>query len=226
MSVEWYDMIARKNGGYKSNAVFTVEGLSGENVFEERLRNMLPDFNSVLDAGCGHGEFTLKMAKYANKIIGFDNSIELIKIANSLKEHYQPDNLTFVHASTKSELPFKDGLFDLIYCRRGPTSILNHSRVLRSDATIFGIHSAEMERVKERLKSNGFVDIVFEEYDQAVIRFPDESEYAKYLSASHGNPDYTLPENKSALEELIAANIKDGKFSLKEWRYIWRARKP
>ncbi len=28
MSMEWYDMIARRNGGYKSNAKYTVEGES------------------------------------------------------------------------------------------------------------------------------------------------------------------------------------------------------
>jgi SAM-dependent methyltransferase len=225
MSVEWYDMIARKNGGYKSNAIFSVEGFSGETVFEERLINMLPSYNSVLDAGCGHGEFTLKMAKYARKIIGFDNSIELIKIANSLKGHYQPNNLEFVYATTRDKLPFEDGQFDLVYCRRGPTSILLHSRILQSGGTIFGIHSMDRERVKERLENNGFVDIEFEEYDQAVIRFPNEREFAKFLSASHGNPDYTLPENKAALDQLIATNTIDGKITLKEWRYIWRAKK-
>jgi ubiquinone/menaquinone biosynthesis C-methylase UbiE len=80
MGIEWYDMIARRNGGYKSNAVFTIEGISAEQIFEERLMGMLPNFNSVLDAGCGHGEFTLKMSRYAESIIGFDNSVEMIKI--------------------------------------------------------------------------------------------------------------------------------------------------
>lgn len=76
MSVEWYDMIARKNGGYKSNAIYTVEGLSGEDVFEKRLKAMLPKFQTILDVGCGHGEFTIKMAKlFPNStIIGLDNS--------------------------------------------------------------------------------------------------------------------------------------------------------
>lgn len=226
MSVEWYDMIARKNGGYKSNAVFTIEGLSGEAVFEERLINMLPKFNSILDSGCGHGEFTLKMTRYANGIIGFDNSVELIRIAETLKEYYQIGNVSFIYASTKKDLPFEDGQFDLIYTRRGPTSILNHSRILRSGGIVFGIHSAEIDRVKGRLENNGFIDIVFEEFDQAVINFPDEREFAKFLSASHGNPDYTLPENKCILDKLVKENTKNGKVSLKEWRYIWRATKP
>lgn len=223
MTIEWYDMIARKNGGYRSNAVFSIEGLSGEAVFEDRLKDILPNYTSVLDAGCGHGEFTIKMAKYTRSIVGFDNSIEMIKIAYNLKDYYNVSNVDFVHASTKEQLPFEDEQFDLIYSRRGPTSILNHSRVLRSGGIIRGIHSAEADRVQERLTSNGFADI---EFDQAYLTFLDEKEFAKYLSASHGNPDYTLPENKDALNTLVSDNWRNGKISMKQWRYIWKARKP
>ncbi|HCS74559.1 MAG TPA: class I SAM-dependent methyltransferase, partial [Clostridiales bacterium] len=53
--------------------VFTIEGLSGEAVFEERLKGMLLHSETVLDAGCGDGEFTVRLAKYAARIIGFDN---------------------------------------------------------------------------------------------------------------------------------------------------------
>ncbi|MCK4257984.1 MAG: class I SAM-dependent methyltransferase [Halanaerobiales bacterium] len=158
MSIEWYDMIARRNGGYKSNAIFTVEGLSGEDVFEERLVSMLPNFESILDAGCGHGDFTLKMARYAKNITGLDNSIELIKIAKSSLEEINYDHASFVYASTKKELPFQDGEFTLIYDRRGPTSIINHHRILRSGGTIFGIYSASLEKVEQLLKTNGFVE--------------------------------------------------------------------
>lgn len=226
MGTEWYDMIARKNCGYKSNAIYTLEGLSGEAVFEERLRNMLPNYKSVLDAGSGHGEFTLKMAKYTANITGFDNSVELNKIAESLRVQYKVNNVRFIYANTKGEFPFEDNQFDLIYDRRGPTSILNHSRILKSGGTVFGIHSAEMERVKSRLNSNGFVDIEIEEFDKAVINFTNEKEFAKFISAIPGNPDYTLQENKLGLKQLIEANTKAGKLSLKEWRYIWKARKP
>ncbi|MCB2299499.1 hypothetical protein [Clostridium tagluense] len=70
MGMEWYDMIAKRNGGYKSNTVFTVEGISGENVFEKELVQLLHNSKSTLDAVCGHGEFAIKMAKEAHKIIG------------------------------------------------------------------------------------------------------------------------------------------------------------
>lgn len=66
MGIDWYDMIARRNGGYKGSSVYTIEGTHSEDIFEERLIQMLPLYNSVLDAGCGHGEFTLQMSKYAD----------------------------------------------------------------------------------------------------------------------------------------------------------------
>jgi len=226
MSVEWYDMIAKRNGGYKSDAVFTIEGLSGETVFEEQLKSMLPHFETVLDAGCGDGVFTLRMAKYAARIIGFDNSVELLKIADSLKAQVQAENMQFVYGTTRSELPFEDGQFDLVFTRRGPTSILNHSRILRSGGTIFGIHSAEKRKVLERIERNGFVDAEIEMFDDALIVFPDSREFAKYLSASHGNPDYTSTEHKEELDRLVSDHFQNGRLTLKEWRYIWKAKKP
>jgi len=227
MSVEWYDMIAKRNGGYKSDAVYSVEGNSGEYEFEERLTKMLPNFDSVLDSGCGHGEFTLKMSRYAKSLIGFDNSSELLKVAKAiLSDRKDVDNVDFVYASTKTDLPFDDNQFDLIYTRRGPTSALNHSRILKPDGTVFGIHSAEKERVEQRLNDNGFIDITFEVYDEAFKCFPTEKEFTKYLSSMHGRPDYTLPENQAELQQLIAENTVDGQLKYKEWRYIWMAKKP
>jgi len=226
MGIEWYDMIARKNGGYKSNAVFTIEGISAEWIFEERLTGILPNFHSVLDAGCGHGDFTLKMSRHATSIIGFDNSIEMIKIADSFLKESEADNVRFVYATTKSELPFRDEQFDLIYDRRGPTSILNHSRILCSGGTVFGIHSGALEKVKERLESNGFINIEIEEFNNATYYFPNEIEFAKFISGIPGNPDYTTPELRDKLEITIQENTINGKLGMKEYKYIWKANKP
>ena len=228
MGMEWYDMIARRNGGYKSNAIFTIEGLSGEDVFEERLKKMIGNYNCVLDAGCGHGDFTLKIGKYAKKLIGFDSSRELLKIAESLLKESKVENVSFVYAWTKGDqaLPFEDGQFDLIFNRRGPTSIINHSRVLRSGGIIFGIHNGAMEKVKNLLQSNGFIDIEIEVFDQAIMHFPNETEFTKVLSSTPGNPDYFLPQYNEELQQKIKENTLDGRLAIKQWRYIWKAKKP
>ncbi|TYP72083.1 class I SAM-dependent methyltransferase [Paenibacillus methanolicus] len=225
MGIEWYDMIARRNGGYKSRAVYTVEGKSAEDIFEERLMTMLPRYKSVMDAGCGHGEFTLKMSTYASRIIGFDNSKELIKIAQSLLSSSKIRNVDFIYATTKAPMPFEDEEFDLIYDRRGPTSILNHGRLLSPGGVIFGIHTS-IEAVRERLLANGFKDIVIEEFNESVTYFPNELEFAKFLADVPGNPDYMLPEYRPELDVKIREHHIGGKLGIKEHKFIWKAVKP
>ncbi len=227
MSKEWYDMIALKNKGYRSNATYTVEGLSGEDVFEQRVIELLKGSRKALDAGCGDGEFTIKMGQHANHVVGFDNSEELLKIADAQLKDSKAQNVEFVYGWTKDgkELPFTDGEFDVIFCRRGPTSILNHPRILKSKGTIIGIHSAEQERVAQRLKENNFSQVTFEVFDEAIAVFPNEVEFIKFLSAFPGNPDYSLPEYAPIIQEIIEKNTVEGRLTYKQWRYIWKAEK-
>ncbi|OBZ18167.1 methyltransferase type 11 [Bacillus sp. FJAT-27264] len=225
MGMDWYDEIARRNGGYRNNAVFYTEGISAEPIFERRLIEMLPGFDSVLDAGCGHGDFTIRMAEYTNSLIGFDNSVEMINIAQRLLIQEQVPNLQFFWSSTKNKLPFVDHQFDLIYDRRGPTSVLNHSRILRPGGKVFGIHSGALDKVRERLEANGFIHIEIEEFHDEVSYFPDEKEFAKFISGIPGNPDYTDPNNGKELENKIKAHVIDGRLGVREYRYIWKARK-
>jgi SAM-dependent methyltransferase len=225
MGVEWYDMIARRNGGYKSKAIYTTEGISAEEIFEGRLTNILPNFNSVLDAGCGHGEFTLRMSSYVKRITGFDNSVELLKIAETLLHSSEIHNVDFIYATTKTELPFKNEQFDFIYDRRGPTSIINHSRILTKGGMIFGIHTS-IDSVEERLYKNGYIEIEIEEFNSATNYFPNEEEFAKFLSDVPGNPDYTLPEFRTEFEIKLQENTVNGRIRLREHKYIWKAIKP
>lgn len=228
MGMDWYNMIALKNGGYKDNAAYIVEGVSGEDVFKERLIKMLGNCESVLDSGCGHGEFTIEMGRYANNIIGFDNSKELIKIADEILKESKIENVRFVYAWTRDNkpLPFEDKQFDLIYSRRGPTSIAYHSRVLRSGGTIYGIcpeYPNIIDIVSKRLSHNGFVNIEVNVFKNAILVFPNPKEFAKFLTAFPGNPNYTLPESKQMLDEKVKENMINGRLCYKQWRFIWKA---
>ena len=175
MSMDWYDMIARRNGGYKGRALYTLEGYSAEDIFEERLIKLLPQYTSVLDAGCGHGEFTLKMSEYTDHIMGFDNSEEMIKIARNSLHSSRITNVEFVCVSTKEKMPFEDKQFGLIYDRRGPTSIIDHGRLLQKGGVMIGIHT-DITKVRECLERNAFKEIKIEEYNEALMIFSDEKE--------------------------------------------------
>ncbi|UKS28066.1 hypothetical protein LOZ80_03755 [Paenibacillus sp. HWE-109] len=140
-------------------------------------------------------------------------------------QHVNIHNVNFIYATTKTSMPFNDEEFDLIYDRRGPTSIINHSRLLVSGGIILGIHT-NIDSARERLFKNGFKDIEIEEFNEAITYFPNEMEFAKFLADVPGNPDYTLPELKSELEEKVRENVIGGKLGVREHKYIWKAVKP
>jgi ubiquinone/menaquinone biosynthesis C-methylase UbiE len=225
MSKKWYNQTAKRIGGYKSPAKYTIDGLSPETIFEDMLIKMLGDYDRVLDIGCGHGEFTLKMASYANRITGVDNAGELLKIANRLKESSKFKNIDFKFEWTKKDMSFKDNTFDLIYSRRGPTSIVNHSRILKSGGKLIGIHTLDldMEAYSIRLLENGFKDIEYKIYTDAYYIFENKEEFAKHLSSNHMQKDYTKEENQEELELIVDEHVRDGKISYPQHRIIWQA---
>lgn len=66
----------------------------------------------VLDAGCGNGYWSRRLAQRAKKVVGIDFAEELIKIANS--KPFSP-NLEFRQGNLK-ELECPDSEFDIALC--------------------------------------------------------------------------------------------------------------
>lgn len=227
MSQEWYNQIAISNGGYKSDAKYIRKGLSGEIYFENELKRILPKTSSVLDIGCGHGEFTLEMSKYCQNIVGGDNAEELLKIANHLKDEGVYNNVEFSFAWTKGTMPFDHESFDLIYSRRGPTSIVKYGNLLKPGGLLIGIHTVDLdwESYKVKLENNGFTDIQLEVFDQAYYVYENEVEFAKHISSMHMQKNYLLQEHQDELRQLIKENMRDGQITWPEHRYVWRARR-
>ncbi len=222
MSDAWYDEIALRNGGYRSGAAFERIGLSGEDAFERELIARLRPGCVVLDAGCGDGGFTLEMAHRSGSITGFDFSREMIRLALDKKERSGRKNVEFLFASTKAPLPFRDGEFDLVFSRRGPTSIIGHSRLLKKGGCMMGIHSAAKDVVMRRIAESGLIGVSVEEYPDSWLVFNDEIEYAKYLTAYPGNPDFLLEENAEKLHGYALENAWEGRIRIREWRFVWK----
>jgi SAM-dependent methyltransferase len=223
MSDVWYNQIALRNGGYLNKAKYKKIGFSGEDVFEQTLFELIKPTFIVLDAGCGHGDFTLRTAKLVKHIYGFDYSSALIRIAEENKKHSGILNIDFIFATTKAKLPFRDNQFDLVFSRRGPTSIIEHTYLLKDNSIIIGIHSAGKDTVIERLQKSGLRNIEIIEFPNSFLIFDNKNEYAEYLSSFPGNPDFLLPENRTELEKNIIENTVDGIIKVQEWRYIWKA---
>jgi hypothetical protein len=83
-----------------------------------------------------------------------------------------------------------------------------------------------VDKVRELLDINGYEDIEIQEYNEALFYFPNELEFAKFLSDTPGNPDYTLPEHHEDLQKKLNENLINGRIGFKELKYIWKAVKP
>lgn len=108
----------------------------------------------ALDLGCGSGELAIQLAPYFKKIIGIDLFEKYLLTAKKDAQSKKILNFKFIKADAK-KLPFKNNVFYIIYCSRGPLSqnlkILSESlRVLKKGGTM--IEETIGERDKLELK--------------------------------------------------------------------------
>ena len=71
-----------------------------------------------LEIGCGHGEYTQRLAKFVPRLVAVDISTELVEIA---KRRVKAGNVRISEANAEA-LPFSDGKFQLVT----GNSILHH----------------------------------------------------------------------------------------------------
>lgn len=221
-NAEWYENVASAQGGYVKGWSSEVEGFSGETAFTERLISLLTPTMTVLDAGCGSGEFTLAVAPKVRKIVGFDYAKGMIEAATTNARRTAATNATFIHASSR-DLDAEPASFDLIYCRRGPTSILLRTDLLKPGGWLLGVHSHRQELVSERLAASGLQDIRIDEYE-TTERFPSLEDLARYLSRIPGNPDYLAPAQGAALRAAAEAYREGDTYLVPHYRYVWQGR--
>jgi ubiquinone/menaquinone biosynthesis C-methylase UbiE len=69
--------------------------------------------NRALDAGCGSGVLTSRLAGHVNCVVGMDISNSMIALAKQHQTQERRDNVNFVIADLES-LPFGDEAFDFV----------------------------------------------------------------------------------------------------------------
>ena len=69
--------------------------------------------NLVLDAGCGNGSLSFRIAKKEHKVIGIDITKENVDFANMVKDSKGIKNIKFMQMSL-TDITFKDKLFDVV----------------------------------------------------------------------------------------------------------------
>lgn len=149
-SKDWQQQLGNQTGKYEYTWNAYTIGDSEYTIFEKLLSSVINPTTTVLDVGCGHGEFTCSWASRVKKIIGIDMTAEFIETANHTRREIE--SVEFVDGNTKDGFPFPDDYFDVIYTRRGPTNwypIAN--RVLKPGGNIFGLHPGDYSDVQEGL---------------------------------------------------------------------------
>ncbi|MFD2169770.1 class I SAM-dependent methyltransferase [Tumebacillus lipolyticus] len=138
-SIEWYAHLgeAARQYSYPWNRMTTEP--NGETMFEQEVMAMVTN-KTVLDIGCGHGEFTKRWSGVVKKIVGLDGTDDFVQVGRTDARQ----NVSFVVANTKNSLPFATAAFDCAYNRRGPTSAyLDVKRVIKSGGRLLGLHPGD-----------------------------------------------------------------------------------
>jgi SAM-dependent methyltransferase len=138
-SYEWYAQLARLTGQYNYSWNSTITEPNGESRFTEEVAAMVRN-KTVLDIGCGHGEYAMQWSPVAKQVVGVDVTEDFV--VNGNENNIQ--NVSFVSANTRNGLPFQSEQFDCAYNRRGPTSsYLDLKRVIRAGGEIIGLHPGD-----------------------------------------------------------------------------------
>lgn len=126
-----------------------LDGSDGEEEFDEELLRRIAG-KDVLDIGCGPGEFALRVARRARRVVCADVSTTALRLAKENLHRSKLMNVTFRLADASS-LPFAENSFDVVYSRWGPASESIHTlseafRVLRLGGTFMEITIGERDK--------------------------------------------------------------------------------
>jgi SAM-dependent methyltransferase len=250
-SKEWYLRLATLQRGYYYPWKSSLPPMNGEDVYIQMVHELLSPDKDVLDAGCGHGEFTLSLAGRCRSIIGYDRVPEYIRMAQEAGKGI--DNARFllwdshedVHG--KGTLPAEPESFDLLISRRGPLNWMDDARrVSRQGAVLLQLNPMPLdappwnELLPEALRFGGPLDI-----RQAVERrmeigglkmescwtfeVPEvfNDPYQLYVLMTWGRTPDEVPgfdEVRPVLERIFTEYGSGEGVAMPHGRLLWRAR--
>lgn len=120
-----------------------VAPANGEAFFDALVRGQLRPSDIVMDVGCGHGDYTCRLATTCAQVIGVDADPAAIRLARDLASERGVHNVRFETAQLPGPGPSATDLVDIFVCRRGPTLdkwMSMARRVGRPGAVLLGIH--------------------------------------------------------------------------------------
>jgi ubiquinone/menaquinone biosynthesis C-methylase UbiE len=131
----------------------------------------------VLDLGCGGGHASFAMAAHAAEVIAYDLSAQMLEVVRAAAAERQLGNLK-VQQGSADQLPFADGVFDLVctrfsahHWRNLPQALREAARVLKAGGRLVVIDTAAAS------------DVLADTYLQAIELLRDTS-HVRNLSLS------------------------------------------
>lgn len=133
---------------------------------EQMFREMPQNTAAALDLGCGTGFFLADVRKHSRSAVGLDISFDMLELAQ--KE--LPD--TYTAQGDAENLPFKDGSFDVVFCKGS----LHHTRD----------HAGFLKGCRRVLRPGGVLILSEPCNDNPIIRF---ARFVLYRASSRFHPD-------------------------------------
>jgi len=161
---------------------------------------------SALDVAAGTGFTSLALSEHVGVITAFDRTVQMLEEAKKLFEKEGRKNAVFVRGDV-SEMPFLDGTFDVVTCRRAAHHFHNKIQFL-----------GEANRV---LKSGGYlglVDMVSPENDEMDM-FNNLERLRDHSHASAGSAKFWKRAVEGMGMEIIFVEEFPEKVSFEKWLY-------
>ncbi|WYP28477.1 class I SAM-dependent methyltransferase [Alkalihalobacillus sp. FSL W8-0930] len=182
---EFYNKVGEINGWNFSDLQVELEGVEWD--FNEKVREIGKESDTLLDLGTGGGENVIRLAADFLFLIGIDSSQNMIRTAKRNLEKYEISNISF-HEMSNHELAFPDQFFHIVTCRHAPFTASEVNRVLKQGGTFITQQVSEEDKLnlkkefgrgqsygeqggklkqkyKVELKEAGFTSIVELEYN-------------------------------------------------------------
>ena len=96
--------------------IFIEFYLTSPEYYVERLKAIgFNDMDTVVDAACGNGKWSLSLGRLNRKVLGFDLDRERLSSAELLLANHSVDNVSFTEGNLEV-LPFDSGIADGLFC--------------------------------------------------------------------------------------------------------------
>lgn len=227
MLKSFYNKVAKKFGNYHTDAKYVREYPNGdpEKVFKEKLTELSDKDKTVLDVGCADGRFTLSIASCFKEIKAVDLSKGMLDAAKNLQKEKGVTNVSFEEEDAE-KTTYLDGMFNIIYSRRGPTPFSEFKRLLKSNGHFIGINIGEkdcqeikeifgrgqnfgqwnesrLEKDKKKLIDNGF-EIIFGKDFYGNEYYASYEDLDLFLQGVPIFEDFDSDKDKKFLEKYVA----------------------